>query len=123
MNLAQRARASNHQPLFVERRSVAIRSLQRRLGSSTIEEITTRYASGEAIRALSREYSISRDGLRQLLQREGVTLRPQGITLEDAKRAVKLYESGLTIREVVQQVGYSYGTIRKMLHVRGVIVR
>ena len=100
-----------------------MRSLQRRLGSSIIGEIAARYASGEAIRALSREYGVSRDGLRQLLQRQGVALRAQGMTLDDEERAVALYESGLTIRQVVEQVGYAYGTIRAALNQRGVALK
>jgi hypothetical protein len=42
---------------------------------------------------------------------------------EDAERAVHLYESGLTVEEVVRQVGYSFGTIRKVLHEHGVAMR
>lgn len=39
---------------------------------------------------------------------------------EDAARAVRLYESGLTIKQVMGQVGYSFGTIRRVLHENGV---
>jgi hypothetical protein len=45
------------------------------------------------------------------------------MTPEDAERAVRLYERGLTIDQVVDQVGYSFSTIRRMLHVNGVVVR
>ncbi len=83
----------------------------------------TRYTAGEAIRALSREYSVSRSGLRQLLRGEDVALREQGITPEDTEKAVRLYENGLTIRQVVDRVGYSYGTIRTILHGHGVALR
>lgn len=82
-----------------------------------------RYTSGESIRALSREYDISRSGLRTLLQREGVVLRDYGITPEEAERAVRLYEQGLTIRQVTDEVGHSYGTIRTVLHERGASIR
>lgn len=85
----------------MEPRETAMRSLRRRLNRQEIEELVTRYIAGETIRALSREYGVSRSGLRQLLRGEGVALREQGITPEDAERAVRLYESGLTIRQVV----------------------
>lgn len=42
---------------------------------------------------------------------------------EDADRAIRFYESGLTIKQVVEQVGYSFGTIRRMLHANAVAVR
>jgi DNA-binding IclR family transcriptional regulator len=45
------------------------------------------------------------------------------MTPEDAERATRLYERGLTIDEVVEQVGYSFSTVRRMLHAHGVTVR
>ena len=50
-------------------------------------------------------------------------LRVPGITPEDAKKAVRLYEPGLTIRQVVEQIGYSFGTIHRVLHKHGVAMR
>lgn len=88
-----------------------------------IAELVARYEAGEDTPALSREYGISKTGLRELLLAEGVTMRRQAITLEDALRAVQLYGSGLTIKDVVRQVGYSYGTIRRVLHEHGVGMR
>lgn len=82
-----------------------------------------RYNAGEATPALSRAYGISKTGLRELLQAEGVSMRRQAITPEDAERAVQLYENGLTIKQVVEKVGYSFGTIRRVLHENGVAMR
>jgi transposase len=45
------------------------------------------------------------------------------MTPKDTERAVRLYERGLTIKQVVTQVGYSFSTVRRMLHARGVTVR
>jgi len=50
-------------------------------------------------------------------------MREQGIPPEAAERAFLLYESGLTIREVVRQIGFSYGTIQRMLNERGAALR
>lgn len=36
---------------------------------------------------------------------------------------MRLYKSGSTIQQVVGQVGWSYGTIRKVLHENGVALR
>lgn len=36
--------------------------------------------------------------------------------------AVSLYESGLTVKQVVKQLGYSIRTIRRVLHERGVVM-
>lgn len=100
-----------------------MRSLRRGLTPQVIEELVTRYTTGETIRALSREHGVSRSGLRKLLQREGVVLREYGIAPEDAAKAVLLYKRGLTIAQVVERMGYSYGTIRTALHDNGVVMR
>lgn len=50
-------------------------------------------------------------------------MRKQAITPWDAKRAARLYESGLSITEVVERIGYSYSTVRKSLHESGVAMR
>ena len=119
-HLAQQARKNHPGPPPLAPAWVPTRSLRRRLAPRVVEELTTRYAAGEAIRALSREYGVSRSGLCQLLLRDGVALRRQGITPEDADEAVRLYQDGFTIRQVVDRVGHSYGTIRKVLHQHGV---
>lgn len=61
--------------------------------------------------------------LRHLLQGEGVNLRVHGITPEDAEKAARLYESGLTIRKVAEEIGSSFGTIQRALHENGVEMR
>ena len=50
-------------------------------------------------------------------------MRRQAITSADAKRAGRLYDSGMTITEIVEQIGYSSSTVRKSLHHSGVAMR
>lgn len=107
----------------MEPQETAMRSLRRRFSPQAIKELVKQYTTGETIRALSREYGVSRSGLCLLLRSQGVALREQGIGPEDAENAARLYESGLTIRQVADQVGYSYGTIRTVLHESSVAVR
>jgi DNA-binding CsgD family transcriptional regulator len=92
--------------------------------SYVCEAIVLRYEAGESAVALSREYDISRDGLRRLLKKAGVTIRTQFVvTPEAVKQIVQLYETGLTIRQVAVQLGCSYGTVRRVLHESGAMVR
>jgi hypothetical protein len=107
--------------VVTEERSV--RSLRRRLSPQQIEELVARYNAGEDTPALSRAYGISRGGLRKLLLARGVSFRKQPMTPKDGERAVRLYEKGLTINQVVAQVGYSFSTVRRQLHANGVAVR
>lgn len=101
----------------------ARRNLRRRLTPQAIAELVARYNAGEHTPALSRQYGLSKTGLVELLRTEGVPLRRRSMTLQDAERAVRLYESGLTIDEVVKQVGYSYSTIQRLLHQKRVGMR
>lgn len=88
-----------------------------------IQQLVDRYKAGEYTTKLSKEYGISKSGLLDLLVAEGVSFRKQPMTEEATKRAIQLYESGLSINEVVDKVGYSYGTIRRALHMNDVAVR
>jgi len=45
------------------------------------------------------------------------------MTAQDAEKAVQLYERGLTITQVVSQIGYSHGTIRTAHLKHGVAIR
>lgn len=122
--LVKRAKANKLEPNpMPKKKEYVARNLRRRLGPETIQELVDRYDSGEDTPALAREYGVSTTGLRELLLKEGVEFRRQAITSEDADRAVELYESGLTIREVVTKIGYSLGTIRREFHRRGVPMR
>lgn len=103
--------------------AASTRSLRRKLPPEVIDELVQRYKSGEFTTDLSREYGISKSGFLKLLRDEGVKLRKQPITPEDERRAVELYESGMTIYGVIERVGYSYGVINRMVHKRGVNVR
>lgn len=99
------------------------RSLRRKLPPEVIDEIVSRYLSGEFTTDLSCEYGISKSGLLKLLRAEGVSIRKRSITSEDTDRVVQLYEGGMSITEIVEQIGYSYSTVRKSLHHSGVVVR
>jgi DNA-directed RNA polymerase specialized sigma24 family protein len=100
------------------------RNLRRRLAPEVRVAIVSRYAAGESAKALSQDYAISRDGVRRLLKRAGVAIRTQSvITPQVTQQIVRLYESGLTIRQVAAQVGCAYGTVRGVLHENDAEVR
>jgi hypothetical protein len=50
-------------------------------------------------------------------------MRNLPITSRDAERAAHLYEKSLSIGEIVDQIGYSFSTIRGALHRGGVAMR
>lgn len=100
------------------------RSLRRRLTPEVRQAIISRYESGESAKTLSKEFGISRDGVRRLLRDAGATIRSQfSVTTEAVGQIIELYEGGLTIRQVAAQVGCAYGTVRCVLHENGAEVR
>lgn len=121
--LVKKAQASNVEIDPLTNQAYAARNLRRRLDPKVISTLVDCYNAGEHTPALAKEHGISMTGLRKLLLNEGVKLRMQSITPEDSDQAVKLYQSGLTIREVVKEVGYSLGSIRRELHRRSVPMR
>jgi AraC-like DNA-binding protein len=121
--LAQWSRKLHPEATSKGKQSAPHRRIRRRLSPQVIDELIARYKAGEETPALSREFSISASGLRDLLRAEGVSLRGHTITPEDVKKAVQLYESGMTITQVVKHIGYSRDTIRKVLVKHGVVLR
>lgn len=104
-------------------KEVAHPFLKRRLTAETIETIIARRKSGEKVKALCEEYGISESGLNDLITRAETPVRTTPITPEHIDMAVELYESGLTVKQVVKEVGYSIRTIRRVLHEKGVTMR
>jgi hypothetical protein len=121
--LAQQARLAQREAPTVESLQPAMRSLRRRFSRQEIEEMVARSDAGADTPALRREFGISTSGLRQLLRAEDVAFRRQAVTPEDADRAIRRYESGSMIRQVVERVGYSFGTIQRMFNGKGVVMR
>lgn len=101
-----------------------ILSRRRRLSPDVRQTIVSRYVADESAKALSQEFKTSRDGVRRLLKDAGVAIRSQNVvTPQAAEQIVQLYVSGLTIRQVVEQVGYSFGTVQRVLNKHGGIMR
>ena len=121
--LAQLSRTVPPETIAREKQAAPPRNLRRRLSPQAIDELKARYTPGEKTPALSREFGISESGCRDLLRSEGVSLRGHPITPEDAEKAVLLYAGGLTITQVVKEVGYSHNTIRTALLKDRVVVR
>lgn len=121
--LVEKLHSMQRQPVTEELSSANYRRLHRRFSKSEVQTLVARYEAGESVSNLSRELNTTRQALRSLLTDEGVSLRRRGMLQADADKAVQLYEGGLTIDEVVNRVGYSYGVVNRMLHKRGVKVR
>lgn len=121
--LARKSKAYQPDSSMADVQPTRPRNLRRRLSRRQVAEIVSRYNAGDNTPVLAEDYGIAKSALLQLLRREGVTLRKQSITPREAKQAARLYESGLSIVEVVERIGYSYTAVRESLHRSGVAMR
>lgn len=121
--LADQSRTVRLEIPSIVKQNTPPRSIERRLSPETRETIVMRRKKGEAIKALSKEFGLSESALRDMLVTAGVEFRKHPITPEDIDLAVQSYESGLTVKQVVKQVEYPIGTIRRVLRERGVAMR
>lgn len=85
--------------------------------------IAARRKAGEYVKTLCKEFGISESALSDLMATADAPVRTQRITAQHIEGAARLHESGLTVKEVLGQVGYSIGTIGRVLHERGVTMR
>lgn len=123
VRLAERARKIPIAKPIKTSESVYHPFLSRRLTAEDSDTIVARRKAGEKVKALCEEYGISESGLSDLMTRAEAPVRTDPITTEHIDMAVELYESGLTTRQVVNQIGYSIRTIRRVLRQRGVVMR
>jgi len=93
-SLALQSRVLQPGPVSMDAREGPVRKLRRRVSPVVIEGLVARYDAGGKTPVLSREYGVSTSGLLQLLLAEGVWMRRQAMTPEDAQRAVRLHERG-----------------------------
>lgn len=99
------------------------RSIKRRLSKQQRDEIIRRREAGETLRALSHAFGISESGLRDLLFTATMEMKKRPMTAEDVVRAVALYQSGLSVKQIALELRYPLGTIRRVLKEHGVKMR
>jgi DNA-binding NarL/FixJ family response regulator len=102
---------------------VAIRQRQRRLTPDQLELAIDRYKAGATVYELAAEFGCHRATIAERLKLAGVTMRHQPTTTEQVDEIARLYESGLSMVKVAEQVGVSPRTVFNYLQERGVSTR
>ncbi len=75
-------------------------------------EIARRVAAGETLQAIGDSYGLTRERVRQIANRAGVTVRSQKIEAEKRfKIFSELAKEGLTRHEIAERSGYPYDTV------------
>ena len=85
-----------------------------------LKEIVDLYKSGMLIKDIEKQLDISRATIRRRLKKQDIEIRPIGcfrtdLMLSNSMRAVDLYNSGLTIKQVSNEVNVPWTTVQRYL--------
>ncbi len=95
----------------------------KRLGDTQLARLVERYESGATVYELAPEFAIDRRTVSNHLKQQEVIMRLQPPAEETLDEIVRLYESGMSMSKVGQQVGFSADSVRGHLRKRGVKTR
>lgn len=82
-----------------------------------------RYAEGVKLRDLAPELGVSRVRLADLLRQRGVRIRNASPTPDEVTEMVRRYESGESLEQNGERLGFNGGTARNRLVACGVAMR
>lgn len=99
------------------------RSLRFRLPDTQRGALVTDYQNGTPTTELTGRYQLSKGSVLQILEAAGIQMRRQGLTDDQATRAVQLYEAGLSLAQVATRLHSAPTTINRALVARGVMLR
>jgi hypothetical protein len=90
---------------------------------ATRQQLIADYIAGDPTTVLMERYALGKGTVLGLLRRAGVQLRNQGLSPNDLPRAIALYESGLSFKDVADNFACDAETVRKSLRAAGVEIR
>ena len=70
---------------------------KRLLGATHVDDIVQKYDSGETTQQIGAYFGISKSRVATVLREQGVTIRRQGLTIDQASEAEKLYADGKSL--------------------------
>lgn len=77
------------------------KQVQRRLRPAEIAKLVSDYRRGATVYELAEQFSIHRNTVSGILEREGVPRRGQPLTPAQVEQASRLYASGLSLAKIV----------------------
>lgn len=96
---------------------------KRFLNTQDITDIVTRYEAGETTQQVGARYGISKTRVATILREQGIAIRRQGLTDEQAREAAELYVSGRSLAWLAVHFGVSNTTIAAKLRHQGIQLR
>jgi hypothetical protein len=100
------------------------RRLKRRLDRAEIGQIIAKYQSGISTNQLMMEHHLAKRTISALLRSNGVTLRREGLSTEQADKAANFYAAGRSLAWIADHFGgISPTTVARALRRQGVPLR
>lgn len=86
-------------------------------------DIAARYQAGETTQQIGTQFGISKTRVAIVLREQGVSIRRQGLTVEQVREAIELYGSGRSLSWIGTTFGVSHTTVRAELRKQGIELR
>ena len=80
-----------------------------------VASIVARYQAGTPSTQIARDEGVSKQVILRVLKEQKVPLRRRGLPKEEARRAVELYTSGMSVKRTAQTLGWSQAPVRAAL--------
>ena len=94
------------------------------MGSEETEQIVAKYQSGISTNRIATEHHLAKRTISALLRANGVDLRHQGLTHEQAGEAAELYAAGHSLAHIADRFGgISPTTVARALRREGLELR
>lgn len=93
------------------------------LGAEGVDGLLARYQAGESAHSIAHDLGISAAGVMRLVRKHGLVIHDPLPSDEVVKLAGELYESGMSLKRVADQVDVPKSTVRKALIASGIAMR
>ena len=80
--------------------------------------MSTKYEAGATVYELAAEFSCHRTTVAERLKNAGMVMRGQSPTPEEVDSIACLYNNGLSLQEIGEQLGFCANTVRNCLRER-----
>ncbi|TDO51526.1 hypothetical protein EV643_103265 [Kribbella sp. VKM Ac-2527] len=100
-----------------------IHKLDMRLDSEQIARLVAEYEAGTPSTQLEKDFNLSNASVMKLLREAGAKLRRRGLHGDDVDEAIRLYEGGLTLKQVGAKLYVDGETVRLALRQAGIQLR
>jgi len=96
---------------------------QTRLGPAKRAELLADYEAGVPVRVIATRFRVHRATVSELARRAGLPVREPGLPVKDQRRVTALYDNGLRLAQVAEQMAVSVETVRAAVLAEGGQIR